>query len=72
MRSERIVLVAPLLYDDPGFPEVIEDLSIKDFISKLPVETFAVPNFPRASGFNIEGSHPYIRKPLAHSLGNEF
>jgi hypothetical protein len=42
----RVVVDAPLLDDNLGFPEAIKDLAIEAFIPELAVEGLAVAVFP--------------------------
>ena len=72
MRSEGVVFRSPLLYEDLGLPQGIEDLSIEDLVSELPVEAFAVPVLPGAPRFDEEGSHPCSFKPVSYRVGSEF
>jgi hypothetical protein len=70
--SEGIVFLSPSFDEHLGLPEVIEDLSIQQFVSEFAVEAFAVAVFPWAARLDVQGSHPCIFKPLAHSLGSKF
>ena len=72
MRPERVVLLSPRFYEHLGFLEGIEDLSVEKFVSELAIETFTVSVFPRAAGFDVEGSHSCSIKPLTYRLGGEF
>ncbi len=57
MRPERVVLNAPSFAEHLSLPEGVEDLPVKDFVSKLAVEAFAVPVLPGAPRFDEEGSY---------------
>jgi hypothetical protein len=70
--SEGVVFLSPSFDEHLGLPEVIEDLSIQQFVSEFAVEAFAVAVFPWAARLDVQGFHPCIFKPLAHSLGGEF
>ena len=49
MRSLCIVMDAPLLDDDLGFPEAVEDLAVQQFVPELAVEGLAVAVLPVSS-----------------------
>jgi hypothetical protein len=42
MRSDGVVVVAPLLDENSGFLEAVEDLAIERFVVQLAVEAFAI------------------------------
>ncbi len=46
MRSLCIVMDAPLLDDDLGFPKAVEDLAVQEFVPELAVEGLAVAVLP--------------------------
>ena len=46
MRSLCIVMDAPLLDDDLGFPKAVEDLAVQEFVLELAVEGLAVAVLP--------------------------
>jgi hypothetical protein len=72
VRPERVVLNAPSFDQHLRLPECVEDLSIKDFVSELPVEALAVSVLPGAARFDEEGSYACSFKPVAYCLGGEF
>ena len=72
MRPERVVLNAPSFDEHLSLPEAVEDLSIKDLVSELPVEALAVPILPGAPRFDKEGSYTCSFKPPAYCVGSEF
>ncbi len=72
MRPERVVFRSPPFYECLGLPQGTEDFSIKDIVSELPIEAFAVPVLPGAPRFDEEGSHTCSLKPPAYCVGSEF
>ena len=46
MWPSRVVVDAPLLDDNLGFPEAVEDLAIQQFVPELAVEGLAVAILP--------------------------
>jgi len=72
VRPERVVLNAPLFDQHLSLPEGVEDLSIKDFVSELAVEAFAIPVLPGAPRFDEEGSYTCSFKAAAYRVGSEF
>jgi len=68
VRPDRVVVLAPLLDDDGGFLQIVEDLSIEQFIAQFSVEGFAVTVLPRASGCDVERLRSELCKPAAHDL----
>lgn len=59
---------APLLDDDPGFLQAVEDFAIQQFIAQLAVEAFTIAIFPRTSWFDVEGPGPNVSKPVAQDF----
>jgi hypothetical protein len=72
VRPECIVFYSPPFDEYLGLPERVKDLAIQQFVSEFPVEAFAIAVLPRTAGFDIEGSHSGICKPLAYCLSSEF
>ncbi len=68
MRPDRVVVLAPLLDDDGGLLQAVEDLSVEQFIAQFPVEGFAVAILPGATGFDVKCLSPELCKPAAHDL----
>ena len=46
MCALRVVVPSPLLNDDPGFIEAVEDLSVQELIAELGIKALAVPVLP--------------------------
>jgi len=42
----RVVVPSPLLNDDPGFFQAIEDLSVQEFITEPGIEALAISVLP--------------------------
>jgi hypothetical protein len=47
--SDSVVLIAPLLDDDPGFLQAVEDLLIEAFVARFAVEGLAISVLPLAA-----------------------
>lgn len=69
MRSDRVEVLAPLLDNDSGFLQAVEDFTVQAFVAQFAVEGFAVAVFPWASGCNVECLRTQLREPVAHDLG---
>ena len=46
MWALRVVVPSPLLNDDPGFIEAVEDFSVQELITEPGIEALAVPVLP--------------------------
>ncbi len=64
-------MTLPVLDDDSGLLQVVEDLAIEQFIAKLRVKALAIAILPRAARFDIGGPRPNSCNPLLHSPRNE-
>ena len=69
MRPDRVVLIAPLLDDDGGFFQAVEDFSVEAFVAQLTVEGLAIAVLPRAARFNIKRLRSQPCEPAAHDPG---
>jgi len=69
MRSDRVVLFAPLLDDDCGLLQAVEDFTVQAFVAQFAVEGLAVAILPWAAGRYVERLRSQLRKPAAHNLG---
>ena len=72
MRSLCIVMDAPLLDDDLGFPEAVEDFAVQQFVPELAVEGLAVAVLPGRSWLDVQAFRAQPRQPLAQDLGDHF
>lgn len=68
MRSDRVVVLAPLLDDDLGLVQTVEDFPVEAFVAQLAVEGFAIAIFPRTAGFNVQRLGAQRREPVAHHV----
>ena len=50
MRSDGVVVLAPLLDDDTCLLEAVEDFSVEALVAQLSVEGLAIAVLPRAAG----------------------
>ena len=55
MRPFGVVIRSPLLDDDFGLFETIEDFSVEQFIPEFAVKALVVTVFPGAAGFDDQG-----------------
>ena len=69
MGSDGVVVVAPLLDENLGFPEAVEDFTVKQFVSQLAVEAFAISILPGAARLDVKCLGTHTRKPAPHDLG---
>jgi hypothetical protein len=68
VRPDRVVLIAPLLDDDGGFLQAVEDFSVEAFVAQLAIERFTVAVLPWTSGFDVERLGAKFCQPAAHDL----
>ena len=59
MRSKPVVFSPPYFYKDLRFPQCVEDLSVQELVSELPVKRFNVAILPRAARFNVHRDFPF-------------
>ena len=71
MRSDRVVVFTPLLDDDLGFLEAVEDFAVEQLIAQLRVVALAIAVIPRAARLDERGLCADGRDPLPHGLGDE-
>ena len=53
MRSNRVVVNAPLFYQNACFIEAVEQLSIQELVAELAIEAFTVTILPRTARFDV-------------------
>ena len=46
MWTFRVVVPSPLLNDDPGFLQAVEDLPVQELVAEPGIEALAVPVLP--------------------------
>lgn len=68
MRSDRVVVLAPLLDNNGGFLQAVEDLPIEQFIAQFSVKGLAVAVLPGTAGFDVKCLRSKFGKPAAHDL----
>ena len=68
MRPDCVVVLAPLLDDDLGFLQTVEDLAVEQLIAELTVEGLAVAVLPGAAWFDEQRLCSNLRQPIAHDL----
>ena len=68
VRSEPIVVLPPCLDQHLRLLQVVEDLSIQQFIPKLAVEALDVAVLPGAARLDEQGAHLQPAQPLPHRL----
>ena len=47
LRTFGVVVTTPLLADDPGFLQIVEDFAVEQFVAKAGVEALDVAILPR-------------------------
>lgn len=68
MRSDRVVVLAPLLDDDGGLLQAVEDFAVQAFITQFAIEGLAVAVLPRAARFDVKRGCSEPREPVAYNL----
>ena len=68
MRPDRVVVLPPLLDDDAGFLQAVEDFTVQALITQLPIEGLAISVLPGAAGFDVECLCSKLCKPAAYNL----
>ena len=68
MRSDRVEVLAPLLDDDGGLLQAVEDFAVEAFVAELPVEGLAIAILPWAARRYVERLRSQLCKPAAHNL----
>lgn len=71
MRSDGVVVLPPLLDDNLGFLQTVEDLAVEQLIAQFAVEAFAIAVLPRASRFDVGRLGTDGCYPFSNSKGNE-
>ena len=66
MRSDRVVVLAPLLDEDGGLLQAVEDLTVQAFVAQFAVEALAVAVLPRTSRLDVgrlgsDGGNPFSK-----------
>ncbi len=69
MRPDRVVVFAPLLDDDGGFLQAVEDLTVEQFVAQFSVKGLAVAILPGTAGFDVQGLRSELCEPAAYDLG---
>ena len=63
-----VVVLSPLLDDDFGLLEAVEDFSIEQFISEFSIKALVVTVFPGAAGFYEQSPTADLLQPIPDSL----
>lgn len=69
MRPNSVVLIAPLLDDDPGFLQAVEDLLIEAFVAQFAVEGLAISVLPWAARLDVQRLRSQPCQPVSYDLG---
>jgi hypothetical protein len=69
VRSDRVVVLAPLLDDDNGLLQAVEDFTVQAFVAQLSVEGFAIAVLPGTAGLDVERLCAELCEPAAHNPG---
>src|ERR1700722_2553413 len=70
MGSGGVVVVAPLLDQNFGFLQAVEDFAVEQFVPQLAVEAFAIAVLPGTAGLDVERLGTNACQPAAHNLGS--
>jgi hypothetical protein len=54
VRTDGVVLIAPLLDDDPSLVQAVEDFLVEAFVAQLSVEGFAIAVLPWTARLDLE------------------
>ena len=71
MGSDRIVQAPPLLDEDNGLRQRVEDLAVQELVPQLAVEALVVAVLPRTARFDEERLHTESGQPSPHELRRE-
>jgi hypothetical protein len=72
MQTGSVIVMAPLVDDDLGFFQAVEDFAIEQFVTQFAVEGLTVTVFPRTSRFDVQGFGANLSEPIAHDLRSHF
>ena len=72
MWPDGVGVDAPLLDEDLGLPEAVEDFAVQQFVPEPGVEAFAGAVLPGRSRFDMGGLGPDRRSPVPHVLSDKF
>ena len=72
VRPDGIVVDAPLLDQDLGFPQAVEDFAVQQFVPEPGVEAFSVSILPGRTWFDVGCLGPDRGDPVPHLLGDKF
>ena len=72
MGSDSVVVVAPLLDEDLGLLQAVEDFAIEQLVPQLAVEAFAIAVLPGAAGLDVERLGTNTCQPAAYNLGGHW
>jgi hypothetical protein len=67
----RVIVLSPILDDDLGLLERVEDFAAQKFVAHSSVEALAVAVFPRATWRDVSGLCADGLDPVADGLSNE-
>jgi len=71
MGAMSVVVPSPLLDQDRGFFQRIEDLRIQQLVPELAVERLAVAVLPRTAGLDEQRGHVQPFEPVPDRMGTE-
>ena len=69
--SNSIVQPSPLLDEDDGLGQRVEDLAVQELVPQLAVEALVVAVLPRTAGLDVERLHTEPGEPPPHELRGE-
>ena len=71
MRPDLDVVLAPLLDDDAGFSQRVEDLAVEEFVAHAGIEAFDIAIFPWRARFDVGRFRTNSPNPVSDFLSNE-
>jgi hypothetical protein len=69
MGPDGVVVMAPLLNEDLGFLQAVEDFAVEQFVPQFAVEAFAIAVLPGAARLDVERLGADTCQPAPHYLG---
>ena len=71
MRADGVVVLAPLLNENLGFFQGIEEFAIEQFITHFAIEAFDIAVLPGAARFNEQGLDRQSAQPGSNAPGGK-
>ena len=72
MLTDRVVLFQPVIDDDPGLVQFIDQATVKARYSKNRIETFSITVLPRTVRIDVMCIDVLFLEPFLHMFRNQF